>query len=118
MGNNCIENRVQPFDGPYDRFSEFGSAKIAISQLAGLIHGARPPGPVHHKRISPSRCHMTADQFWEEANVILRIFVFEVLSELALLTAMEQGWVESHTPSPTLPVTMCMVKCPWPAGSG
>jgi hypothetical protein len=54
-GNNGIENRVQPFDGLYDRFSELGSAKNAISQLAGLIHGARPPDLFHHKSISPSR---------------------------------------------------------------
>jgi hypothetical protein len=44
--------------------------------------------------------------------------VFDALSELALLTAIEQWWVESHVPFPTGPVTMCIVQCPLPVGSG
>lgn len=52
------------------------------------------------------------------AKEIGRIFVFDAVSELALLTAMEQGWVESQTPLPTCPVSMCIVNCPRPVGSG
>ena len=52
------------------------------------------------------------------AKVIGRILVFDAVSELALFTAIEHGWAESQVPFPTGPVTMCIVKCPLPVGSG